>query len=127
MGSKSIDVETGTFRDACSRAILELVLAPIHAKYGKKITIQWPVENLGSGDGVIDFTRAYLLLEPRKSHIYLRNADISLDFVNDYLRINILRVDERRYFETREISIANPEIHKEAAAFISSIIDRAFV
>ena len=131
-------IEPSNLRDACSRAILKMILAPINTKYGKKITIVWPIESksLGIPHGAIealDFTRAYLLLKPRepKGFPCLKDADIILDFIGDNLRLNILREIKnnrgyyRHRFDFREIPIANPNIHIEAIDFITEIIEKA--
>jgi hypothetical protein len=127
-------IEPINFRDACSRAILEMILAPIHSTYGKRITIMWPVE-LSSlhapGDEMLDFTRAYLLIRPPNPKKYpsLKDADIILDFVEDNLRLCTLRETKskdgviRHHFETKEISIANPQIHLDAIEIITKIIE----
>ena len=110
---------------------MELILAPLHSKYGKNITIWWPVESRTLGDELVDFTRAYISLRPNKKFVRLQDADVILDFVNDYLRVASVRVPDNyvnkfamRFFESREIPIANPNVHEEAIALISKIIDR---
>lgn len=132
------DLESDNFKDACARAILKMTLGPVNAKYGKKVTIVWPVERRSLGISyevteAVDFTRAYILLTPRQPGTYpsLHNADIIIDFLGGNLRLNTLREVisdkgiNRHYFESKEIPLANPNIHEDAFKIISEIIEKA--
>lgn len=112
-----------------------MILAPINNSYGNKITIIWPVESKSfqmMGNEILDFTKAYLLLKPRdkKNFPALKDADIIIDFISDNLRLCIMQKTAndqgiiRRHFKSKEISIANPNVHVEAIRLITSIIDK---
>lgn len=126
--SEPRDIEPGTFRDACHRTILEMVLIPIRKQFKDKITILWPVESRVMGEEVADFTRAYIFMGKHPTQLPLRvsKAVIMLHFEKDNLCIARLMEDRpccgnlftKRYFEIKKLSIANPQVHDEAIAFI---------
>jgi hypothetical protein len=116
-------IETGTFRQACEREILSLVIRPLRKKYKKKVFIQWPQEErLGRS---INYTSAYIFIKaPKPGHI--PRADLILDYHCNNLRIRCYHSlpTVSIAFRTKEIPMANPHGHEEAIEYISEILDQ---
>ena len=124
------EIELGTFRDACSRALLELILIPLRSQHKNQITIDWPLLRRYSGEETLDYTRAYISFNPNKQSVSYQGADIILEFIDNNLRVSAIKETRpccnntytKRYFEVNEFSIANPEVHIEAITLITSKI-----
>ena len=123
MESEPKDIEPGTFRDACSRAILELIIIPLRKKFGDTITVMWPVEERVFGEESTDFTRAYILFKKRSIYeMHIAHADMGISFVEDNLYIVYKPTSKTNIVDFWSASIANPDVHTETILFVSNII-----
>lgn len=139
-------IESIDLKDAYKAAILKLILDSIKAKYGDEITTVWPIPQVYFGlllNFEPDFTKAYLIFNPDEFDEYefdesqlsiIGNTDIILHFqsptklsVSSLKEVNISANQTKRYYETKEFPIANPQIHSDVIKSIVPIIDKALL
>lgn len=121
--------------DAVKRGMLELIIPPIYQKFKEMVQVVWPSEvREGHDDYVLDYTHANIAIRSKKYKQFFADVRLHFDAIPCTLTLEMsnnehrsLRIGKRTVgyplqYQTKHISLADPECHLKAIELISDNI-----